>query len=230
MRIIEEDSNAALADWMTKAMGIGFLLWLALTAFYLGTRQGKTVWRGTVDKDGLLVETVKLDSLEPYGTLELEVYAGKMTNGWVGVHCALINPKTEKASYLYKEVEFWSGSGWKDGKRKGSQLVTGVPNGTYMMQLELEPKSKYQGPVTVKLHRDVVLWRYPVCTFFLVFAIPLLVLLGQRSRSGGGWGKDDDGGGWGAGGFVAASGGGGYDGHGGYDDDGYDDDGYDDDY
>ena len=202
---VTQSGGGDLAEWMGKAMVVGFLLWLGLTVLYVGMRQNKVVYRGVVSKDEpVLVEEFEVKSLEPIGTMELSVGAPGLNNQWVVTHVALINPKTEEASHLYLPLEYWSGSGWSEGKRKDSKVFSAVRNGKYVLEIhaqvdDKDPKKAYPGTVNVKLTRDVILWRYPVCTFFLVFLVPMLVIMTGGSGSGGGGG---------GGGMVAAGGGG----------------------
>jgi hypothetical protein len=176
---------------MQRALLVGLLVWLVLSVVYLSTRQNKVIWDGQVPREGVSVKDVEIDSFMNKTTVEVKATAPNMNNAWVVVNCALIEPRTEKATQLWAYLEFWSGPGWTEGSHKAKEVFSGVPNGKYLLQITPDPKSKYKGACHVTLTRDVPLFRYPCCTLFLLLIVPLIVFGQSRAFERARWAESD---------------------------------------
>lgn len=187
----QPNPHSALKGWMLRALAVGFVAWIALTIFYMGTRQDKEVWRGAVDLSGVTATDITLDSFNDPSTLEISASAPQLNNQWIYLDCMFVDPAKERASYAGVELEYYSGAGWSEGSRTGSETVSGVPNGKYVFQIHPHPQAPYKGTTMVRITRDVRLMRYPCCTLFLVFLVPVIVLVRARSFERMRWAESD---------------------------------------
>jgi hypothetical protein len=187
----QPNPNAEVKNWVKKALVVGVIAWLALSLFYFSTRQNKEVWTGVVDASGASAKDVVIDSFSNPGTLEISASAPGLANTWVYLDCMLVNPDTEKASYVGIELEYYSGAGWSEGSRTGSTVVSGVPNGKYLIQITRHPQATYKGTTYVTIKRDVRLFRYPCCALFLVFVIPIVVIVRATAFERMRWAESD---------------------------------------
>ncbi|MGE0706878.1 MAG: DUF4178 domain-containing protein [Planctomycetota bacterium] len=187
----QPNPHGALKAWMQKALLVGVVAWLVLSLLYFGTRRSSVVWKGAVTTAGASASDVVIDSFSDPSTIEVEAIAPDLNNQWIYLDCMLIDPKSERASYLGVEVEYWSGPGWSEGSRSGSTTVAGVPNGTYLIQVTPDPNATYKGTTVIQIKRDVRLWRYPCCSLLLVLLIPLVVFVRSQSFERMRWAESD---------------------------------------
>ena len=188
----QPNPQSEAARWMKRALAVGLGIWLCLTALYLVSRDNQLLYTGSVDAAGASAE-FEIDSSPMLGgnTLEVEVSAPGLSNNWVWVDALLVETAQERASYAGVGCEYYSGSGWSEGSRSGSTIISGVPKGKYLLQLTPSKEQTWKNPVQVTVHRDVRLFRYPCCTFFLVFLIPLVAILRERSFEKMRWAESD---------------------------------------
>lgn len=187
----QPNPHAATKEWVKKAMLVGVALWFVLSLFYFRTRQDKQLWAGAIDAGGASANDIVIDSFSNPTTIEIEGRAPGMQNQWVYLDCMLVEPKRERASYAGLELSYYSGSDWSEGSRSGSAVITGVPNGTYLLQFTKHPQSTFKGTTYVKVTRDVRLFRYPCCALILVFLIPIIVFVRAQSFERMRWAESD---------------------------------------
>ncbi len=186
----QPNPHRATARWMAGALAVALAAWVLFAGFYLFSRQNKVVWEGKVPPEGVLVEGLTLDSFTEGAPLSVHG-AAPLRNQWVYLSGMLVNPVTEQAYFLGLELSYYSGSDWSEGSRSGSEVVSGVPNGTYHLQLTPDPKSLYKGPVEVEVRRDVPLFRYVCCSFFLLLVVPALVFVQSYGFEVSRWKESD---------------------------------------
>ncbi|MBL4844420.1 MAG: DUF4178 domain-containing protein [Planctomycetes bacterium] len=188
----QANPHAAVSGWMKKALAVGLMVWLVLSAIYFVTRSSQVVYTGVVDLNGASGE-LKIPGEPMLGpnTLEIDVRAPGLHNNWVWIDCLIVDPKSEKASYAGVGCEYYAGPGWSEGSSSGSTLISGVPKGDYVIQLTPARTQKWKKPVKVTIRRDVRLMRYPCCTFFFVFLIPAIALIRDRNFEKMRWAESD---------------------------------------
>jgi hypothetical protein len=189
----QPNPTAGLAKWMLKAVVAGVIMWALLTLIYSGSRQDREVWRGTLAGNSLDA-TFTLDSGRDVSTVEVDAWAG-VNNSWVYVECLLVETASEKASYIGLDVSYYHGSSggesWSEGSKSTSELVSGIPNGEYLLQVSRHKGSRYKGPVNIKVSRDVVLYRYPCCSLLLLLIVPMFVMARNRAFEQKRWQQSD---------------------------------------
>jgi uncharacterized Zn-finger protein len=71
------------------------------------------------------------------GNVRAEVYAA-VSNDWLGVQGDLVNQETQEVISFYQEISYYSGSdsdgAWTEGSREGSEYLSAVPAGTYVLR------------------------------------------------------------------------------------------------
>lgn len=175
--------------WMGKALLVGLLVWAVGSAMYLASCDNVVIWKGTVDQAGVSQE-VELDTRPYYGTVQLKASA-PINNQWCGVAAALVDHETNKAHWIQTELEYYSGPGWTEGSQSGSDVVNGIGNGKYVLQVTVDPNSPYKGAVSVELRRDVPLYRFPCCFVLLLLFGPLIAFAQSRAFEGQRWKESD---------------------------------------
>lgn len=190
----EPNPTAGLKKWMTSAALLGVIGWALLSLFYVGNRQNKIVWQGTVT-DSATADIV-LDSGRFQTTVEIEG-RGSADNNWVYFDCMLVKKSTQTASYMGLEISYYhgysGGESWSEGSQSSSTLVSGIPNGEYLLQLHRHPGSTFKGPVRMTLRRDVILWRFPCCTLFFLIIVPVVVFVRHNAFEKRRWEQSDHG-------------------------------------
>src|SRR5262249_48502508 len=67
--------------------------------------------------------------------LRLQLAAGDLDNGWLGLEAALVNEDTGEVRYATLQVEHWSGvdegEAWSEGDREATAWLGEVPAGRY---------------------------------------------------------------------------------------------------
>src|SRR5205085_2649572 len=99
----------------------------------------------------------------------LEVTAqAPLDNAYAFCGCALVNTQHEHSYPFGLEVGYYHGSedgeSWSEGSRDTEQLLGGIPNGDYVLQVDRD--DPWSGPVHVTIRRDVPLFRYPIAALF----------------------------------------------------------------
>lgn len=172
----QPNPDKALARWMAGALGMGLIFWLVLTVGYTATRSSKLIWSGTAGPEEGSIELELPDSR--ISTLEFDARA-PVDNSWTYLGMMLVGPvgQNESGREVGLEVSYYHGSDWSEGGQHTSEVLGEIPGGKYVLQWKQDPGSLYKGPVALEVRRDVTLWRYPICTFLWLFALPGFVLL-----------------------------------------------------
>jgi hypothetical protein len=190
----QPNPDRPLVKWMTQAALIGAAIWAVMSLLYLFNRDNVPVWTGTVGSEGIAVP-VKIESDKFDSTVEVSGYAPGLDNSWVYLNCALINEASHQAHYVGLELSYYHGSSggesWTEGSRSGSIVVGGITNGSYLLQITPEPSSKYKGAAELTVARDVPLYRYPLCTLFLLILVPAIVFVRSRVFEQRRWAESD---------------------------------------
>jgi len=160
----------ALLRWIGAAGAVGLILWAGLSSSYLSSRQDRVVWEGTLEGERLSAEL----EVELGNTVQLQAEA-PLDNGWVAIRAELLDPQREQRFSLPLELSRYSGQGWSAGSTQGSLVVSSLPQGPYLLELERDPESTYLGAVAVVLREDVPLMRFVFATLLLVVAPPVCV-------------------------------------------------------
>lgn len=178
VHMCQPNPHTPLLKWLGAAFVVALLAWSLLTLVYMASRKNHPVWSGTVESgpEGISPEV----TLEKGRTLELEAQA-PLDNAWAFVQVVVVGPigVSEQARYGGLECSYYhgvdGGESWSEGSQGTSEVIAGLPAGTYVLQLSIDPNSTYKGPVSVRATEDVTLWRFPCCSFFCLTLIPLLV-------------------------------------------------------
>ncbi len=175
--------------WFVPALGVAFALWFLVCAGYVVGSQSKQVAVVQVpqltaaditapEKPVTVSEQFVLDSSRDPATLKIDGHAN-VSNSWVYLDMMLIDKESETAIPLGLEISYYHGSDWTEGSRTAEVTIGDVPNGTYVLQIMRitgTGAATYNGPVQLSVHRDVWLFRYPCCAFFLIILVPLFYI------------------------------------------------------
>lgn len=186
---------STLLRWSGTVLAATFGLWLLLSMLYLGRCENRVAWRGTVGPAGASRELV-LDARKGASNLELDGRAD-VDNSWTFLECMLVGPLdvAEQARFAGLEISYYhgvsGGESWSEGSRSSSTMLPMVPNGRYLLQVSMDPGSLYKGPVDLEVRQDAPAYRYVCCSFFLLFIVPLIVVIRRQSFEGTRWSESD---------------------------------------
>lgn len=170
--------------WITLLVLLG--LWLFASVAYVGSRSNKIIFQ----KNGITELVPVVQEIEVVGngetTLEFELRVQGLSNAWAYTDVMLVAQETEEAIGFGATAEEWhgidGGESWREGDQNPSVTVGGVPPGKYLLQVT--PSAGQDGAQAevpppglvfdMKLTQDVVLLRYLLLPFFIIFGFPIL--------------------------------------------------------
>lgn len=132
---------------------VAVLLLLLIHGVYSFTQQKKVLYHGVLlFSDSINTATYFSQPfiLDKYsGNLELLIDAD-VSNSWAELNASLVNTKTGKEYSVEKGVEYYfgytDGESWTEGSTRSEVYITGIPAGTYQLQLiaSKEPSQSLQ--------------------------------------------------------------------------------------
>jgi hypothetical protein len=187
--------------WIMLAALLG--LWVVASVIYVGGRSNKVIFQ----KNGVTELAPISEEIEVAGngktTLEFELHAKGLSNAWAYVDVMLVAQDSEDAIGFGATAEEWhgvdGGESWTEGNTNPTVTVGGVPAGKYLLQIT--PSAGQEGaaaevPPTglvldMRLEQDVVLLRYLLIPFFIIFGFPILYWILALVFEGRRWQNSD---------------------------------------
>ena len=183
--------------WFAPAAALAFGLWLLIVIGYVFGSQNAAIADLVVNPPGQGEQNpskvIKVTSRRDPATLEIEGTAD-VSNSWVYLEMMLVDQAKETAIPVGMEISYYSGSDWSEGSRDSSMVLGDVPNGEYLLQVTGR-QGIYNGPVRLTVNRDVPLYRYPCCTFFLILLVPAFYIIRYGMVEQQRWSESDHAGG-----------------------------------
>ena len=189
----------ARSYWRSAALFL--VLWAALSAWYVGSRENKAV----AQEQGLPIEPyiqeISLGPADQVANLEFFFTAKPLSNSWAFAEVMLIPKAGGEALGFSVEVDEWhgvsGGESWKEGNPRRTIEIGGVPGGDYTLQiLPQAAKDRATGSLKVDsiayaINRDVPLWRYVFLPLLPILFFPLFNTLRALQFEGKRWQESD---------------------------------------
>lgn len=96
-------------------------------------------------------------------------------NNWIEMSMELVNDKTDETYGFDIGVEYYFGSGWTEGSQTEDVTLSGIPEGTYHMNIRLARNTRLKSSIkySIKVKRGVPLWSNFVIVAILL-SLPLI--------------------------------------------------------
>lgn len=184
-------------------LAVMLVAWLVASIVYVDGRSNEVI----VSESNLAVtdtisEEVEIGTKGELTTVEFDFKASGLSNAWAYAEVMLISQESEDAVGFGATAEEWhgvsGGESWREGDQSPSVTVGKIPGGKYTLQIT--PSAGQQGagsvaPAGLKLgytlRQNVVLGRYIVLPFFIIFGFPIFFWLLGRLYEGRRWSNSD---------------------------------------
>lgn len=173
---------AALNPHVTKFYWVAgvvlFAVWVLVLIIYSVGRDREPIYKGTLREGEVLTQEVKIGEPGKSSTVEFELRAVGMNNSWAYAEILLVDSKSEEAIALGVEVDYWSGvdggESWSEGNSTNSQVIGGVPGGSYLLQVspQIDKGGDPADSLELTITRDVPLIRYMFVPLIVIIAFP----------------------------------------------------------
>ena len=195
-------SKGRAITWVLVAVLL--VSWLVASVLYVEGRTNEVVFSETGQGvEQTFSQEIEIGEKGKMTTLEFDMRAVGLSNAWAYAQVMLIAQDSEKAIGFGATAEEWhgvsGGESWREGDASPTVTVGSVPGGTYLLQIS--PSAGQQGaqaktpPAGLKLsytlRENVVLARYIVLPFFIIFGFPLIFWLMGRVYEGRRWANSD---------------------------------------
>lgn len=127
------------------------------------------------------------------GTSNLEVkLSALVNNSWFETDITLINDKTGEEYFFAQGVEYYSGYeggySWSEGSMSSEELLTGIPEGTYHMNIvPVNTISAKISSFSLKLTRGVPVWGTYMFSLLAVALVPFIQWIRVRNFESKRW-------------------------------------------
>ena len=178
--------------------------WLVASITYVDGRTNKIVFAATdLSVTDTISQEVEIGTKGELTTLEFDMSATGLSNAWAYAEVMLIPQDSEDAIGFGATAEEWhgvdGGESWREGDSSPAVTVGEVPGGKYVLQIT--PSAGQQGafaetpPANLRLgyalKENVVLGRYIVLPFIVIFGFPILFWLLGAVYEGRRWSNSD---------------------------------------
>ncbi len=184
-------------------LAVMLLAWLVASIAYVDGRSNRVIYeQGNVTSLDPITEEVEVGR-KGDTTLEFQLHASGLSNAWAYAEVILIPQESEEAIGFGATAEEWhgvsGGESWREGDITPTVTVGNVPAGKYLLQIT--PSAGQQGSLaqtppgglrlSFSLKENVVLGRYIVLPFFIIFGFPMIFWLLGRVFEGRRWSNSD---------------------------------------
>ncbi len=188
--------------WILLALML--VAWLVASIMYVDGRTNKVIFAETnKEVTETFSQEVEIGKKGKMTTLEFDLRASGLSNAWAYAEVMLISQESENAIGFGATAEEWhgvsGGESWREGDQSPSVTVGKVPGGKYLLQIT--PSAGQQGaaadtpPANLKLSyslkENVVLGRYILLPFLIIFGFPIFFWLLGRVYEGRRWANSD---------------------------------------
>jgi hypothetical protein len=200
---IAPNQPAPASDGPAYWAAFGFFVLLALLVqIVVVMRADRSIaWQGTLALGpGQVRQSIGTEVLHlggKTGSLRVDQRTD-LENRWLDTDLTLTNRQTGEAFSLSREVSYYhgyeDGESWSEGDREDDAILTGVPPGDYVLEVEAETTTQEgNGPITdrIQLTRDVPLWGNFWLLLGLLLIPPLATLLRKGSFESRRWADSD---------------------------------------
>ncbi len=197
--MLAPNPHRARAKWYWLAFGLLILLWAGSVFTYIGSRDKKVVFEQSDAAIGeSLTQEIEIGEIGETTTVEVSFGVSPLDNGWAYADVLLVNVEKEEGLNFGAEVDNWNGvsdgESYNEGTNPRRVTMGGVEGGKYLLQIatQVDPKTRRAPQVmNVRVTQDVVLWRYILLSFLIIFAGPLLNALLGAFFEGRRWQNSD---------------------------------------
>ena len=184
-------------------LAVMLVAWLVASIVYVDGRSNEVI----VSESNLAVtdtisEEVEIGTKGELTTVEFDFKASGLSNAWAYAEVMLISQESENAVGFGATAEEWhgvsGGESWREGDQSPSVTIGKIPGGKYTLQITPSAGQQAAGSVApaglklgYTLRQNVVLGRYIVLPFFIIFGFPIFFWLLGRLYEGRRWSNSD---------------------------------------
>lgn len=188
--------------WILLAVMV--VAWVVAAIAYVDGRTNKVLFAETGQSvTDTISQEIEIGTKGEMTTLEFDMNATGLSNAWAYAEVMLISQDSEDAIGFGATAEEWhgvsGGESWREGDQSPTVTVGKVPGGKYLLQIT--PSAGQQGAAAntppsglrlgYSLKENVVLGRYIVLPFLVIFGFPILFWLFGRIYEGRRWANSD---------------------------------------
>lgn len=126
------------------------------------------------------------------GAVNIEL-AASVDNDWMEIEVSMVNEKTGKTYEFTKAVEMYhgyeDGETWSEGSSEESGLFSGVPEGTYHLNIYPYSESKSAVNLRVAVEENTMVYSNMIWMLLLVLAYPMIQYMRKNAHNTYLWGE-----------------------------------------
>lgn len=174
-----------------------FAGWVAALMVYGLGRDSEQVYKGTIQNGVVLTQELEIGAPGKLSNLEISVRAMGMNNSWAAAEILLVDTKTEEATAVGVDLEYYSGvdggESWTEGSIRKKLVIGGIEGGSYMLQVtpQFDTSGDPADALELVITRDVPMYRYMFVPLFVIIAFPAFNYLRRAAFETKRWASSD---------------------------------------
>jgi hypothetical protein len=195
----QPNPNTSRNAWKWAGIWAAALLFIFMVVSARAANENVLDLEVTLPPDAMSGQPSAMHFSEPFelrkrGNVRADVFSA-VSNDWIGVQGDLVNQDTGEVTSFYQEISYYSGTdsegSWTEGSRRGTEYLSAVPPGKYVLRTTAAFPTKAPRTFRVQLTSDTPRGTWFGCALVMLLIGPLFAFIRSSSFESTRWAESN---------------------------------------